>query len=65
MDNTSQTTATRQSSPKLATSLAAEDIERLRPLRYEKRVARNRVIFLVVVLTVFLVGLLIVIARRH
>ena len=41
------------SNPKLVNYLAAGSIQGLRPLRYEKRVARNR--FLVLVLVLFLV----------
>ncbi len=43
--------------PKLVSYLAAGGIQGLRPLRYEKRVARNRVIFLVIILFVILFGL--------
>jgi hypothetical protein len=38
------------SNPKLVTYLAAGSIKGLRPLRYEKRIARNRVIALFIVL---------------
>ena len=44
--------------------LAAGSIQGLRPLRYEKRVARNRFIFLVVVLVLVLWGILAVIFKR-
>jgi len=44
------------SNPKLVNYLAAGSIQGLRPLRYEKRVARNRFIFLVVVLLLVLWG---------
>ena len=44
--------------PKLLHYLAAGGIQGLRPLRYEKRVARNRFIALVVVLFVVLLGLI-------
>ena len=44
--------------PKLVSYLAAGGIQGLRPLRYEKRVARNRFIALVVVLLFVLLGLL-------
>ncbi len=43
--------------PKLVSYLAAGGIQGLRPLRYEKRVARNRVIFLIIILFVILFGL--------
>ena len=46
------------SNPKLVNYLAAGSIQGLRPLRYEKRVARNRFIFLVVVLVLALWGIL-------
>ncbi len=38
--------------------LAAGGIQGLRPLRYEKRVARNRFIFFVTILTLVLLGML-------
>jgi hypothetical protein len=44
--------------PKLVSYLAAGGIQGLRPLRYEKRVARNRFIALAVVLFAILLGLL-------
>jgi len=46
------------SNPKLVNYLAAGSIQGLRPLRYEKRVARNRFVFLVVVLVLALWGIL-------
>ncbi len=49
--------------PKLVSYLAAGGIQGLRPLRYEKRVARNRFIALVVVLFLILLGL--IAAFRH
>jgi len=52
------------SNPKLVNYLAAGSIQGLRPLRYEKRVARNRFIFLVVVFLLLLWGILTVIFRR-
>ena len=52
------------SNPKLVNYLAAGSIQGLRPLRYEKRVARNRFIFLVVVLLLMLWGILAVIFHR-
>ena len=45
------------SNPKLVNYLAAGSIQGLRPLRYEKRVARNRTILLVIVLIVVLTGI--------
>ena len=46
--------------PKLVNYLAAGGIQGLRPLRYEKRVARNRFIAFVTVLFLLLLGTLIV-----
>ena len=45
------------SNPKLINYLAAGSLQGLRPLRYEKRVARNRLILLVLVLIVVLTGI--------
>lgn len=45
------------SNPRLVNYLAAGGVQGLRPLRYEKRVARNRFIWLVIVVTVLLFGL--------
>jgi hypothetical protein len=52
------------SNPKLVNYLAAGSIQGLRPLRYEKRVARNRFIVLVVVLLALLWGIFTVFVRR-
>ena len=46
------------SNPKLINYLAAGSIKGLRPLRYERRVARNRVIALTVLLVVVLWGVI-------
>lgn len=46
--------------PRLVSYLAAGGIQGLRPLRYEKRVARNRFIFFVVILFLALLGTLLV-----
>jgi hypothetical protein len=46
--------------PKLVSYLAAGGIQGLRPLRYEKRVARNRFIFFVAILFLALLGTLLV-----
>ncbi len=51
--------------PKLINYLAAGNMQGLRPLRYEKRVARNRFIALTLVLVVVLFGLFCFLARRH
>lgn len=53
------------SNPKLVNYLAAGSIQGLRPLRYEKRVARNRFIFLVIVLFLVLVGIVSVYLRQR
>jgi len=51
--------------PKLVNYLAAGGIQGLRPLRYEKRVARNRFIVLVIVLFLVLVGLISAFVRHR
>jgi hypothetical protein len=51
--------------PKLINYLAAGNIQGLRPLRYEKRVARNRFIALTVVFVVVLFGIFYFLVRRH
>lgn len=50
--------------PKLVNYLAAGSIQGLRPLRYEKRVARNRFIFLVLILLVVLLGIISLFIKR-
>lgn len=50
--------------PKLVSYLAAGGIQGLRPMRHEKRVARNRFIVLVTVLFLALLGI-ILLFRRH
>jgi len=45
--------------------LAAGGVHGLRPMRYEKRVARNRFILLVVVLFLILLGVISVFVRNH
>ena len=50
--------------PKLISYLAAGSIQGLRPMRYEKRVARNRVLILAVILVFVLWGTLAVILKR-
>jgi hypothetical protein len=52
------------SNPKLVNYLAAGSIQGLRPLRYERRVARNRFIVLVVVLALILWGILALLLKR-
>ena len=51
--------------PRLVNYLAAGGVHGLRPLRYEKRVARNRFIALVIVIVVVLLGLLPFFLRSH
>jgi hypothetical protein len=51
--------------PKLINYLAAGNIQGLRPLRYEKRVARNRFIALTSVFVVVLFGIFYFLVRRH
>jgi hypothetical protein len=51
--------------PKLVSYLAAGGIQGLRPMRYEKRVARNRFIVLFVFLFLMLVGIITVFVRNH
>jgi hypothetical protein len=46
------------SNHKLLTLLAAGNVQGLRPLRYEKRIARNRLIFWVIILLLLLWGIL-------
>jgi hypothetical protein len=51
--------------PKLVSYLAAGGLQGLRPLRYEKRVARNRLILFVIMLICALVGLAYVFVAHH
>jgi hypothetical protein len=46
------------SNPKLINYLAAGSIKGLRPMRYEKRVARNRVIAMTIILVVVVWGVI-------
>jgi hypothetical protein len=50
--------------PKLVSYLAAGSIKGLRPLRYEKRVARNRFVVLFILLLLVLYGIVAVFYRR-
>jgi len=52
------------SNPKLVNYLAAGSIQGLRPLRYEKRIARNRFIALASILVVILWGILALLIKR-
>ena len=51
--------------PKLVSYLAAGGIQGLRPLRYEKRVARNRFIFFVIFLVLILLGISVVFLKHQ
>jgi len=53
------------SNPKLVSYLAAGGIQGMRPLRREKRIARNRFLGFVVLLVLALLGLLAVFVRGH
>ncbi len=53
------------SNPTLVNYLAAGSVQGLRPLRYEKRVARNRVLFFSVILSLVLLGLLAYFIRHN
>ena len=52
------------SNPKLVNYLAAGSIQGLRPLRYERRVARNRFIVLAVIFVLILWGILALLLKR-
>lgn len=51
--------------PRLVNYLAAGGVHGLRPLRYEKRVARNRLVGLVVFLFFILLGIILFFYRSH
>jgi hypothetical protein len=51
--------------PRLVNYLAAGSIQGLRPMRYEKRVARNRFLGLFIVVLLILIGIIAAIIRRH
>ena len=51
--------------PRLVAYLAAGGVHGLRPMRYEKRVARNRFIVLAIVLLIVLLGVLSVVMHHH
>jgi len=53
------------SNPRLVNYLAAGGVHGLRPMRYEKRVARNRFILLVVVLFLILLGVISIFVKNH
>jgi len=52
------------SNPRLVNYLAHGGVQGLRPMRYEKRVARNRFILLVIVLFLILLGVISVVMKR-
>jgi hypothetical protein len=51
--------------PKLVNYLAAGSIQGLRPLRYEKRVARNRFVALAILFLLAVLGILFALEHRH
>jgi cell division protein FtsB len=51
--------------PRLVNYLAAGGVHGLRPMRYEKRVARNRFIALVIVLFLILLGIISMFLKSH
>jgi hypothetical protein len=51
--------------PRLVTYLAAGGVRGLRPLRYEKRIARRRFVVLVAILLVILLGILYTFLHNH
>ena len=53
------------SNPKLVSYLAAGSIQGLRPLRYEKRVARNRALLFIAALVLALWGLVAIFLRSR
>lgn len=53
------------SNPRLINYLAAGGVQGLRPLRYEKRVARNRFIWLVIIVAFVLFGLFYIVLGRR
>ena len=53
------------SNPRLVNYLAAGGVHGLRPLRYEKRVARNRFIWFVIIISIVLFGSFYVLVPRH
>lgn len=53
------------SNPRLVSYLAAGGVQGLRPLRYERRVARNRVLLLTVILLVIMLGTLYLFLKEH
>jgi len=55
----------RTTNPRLVNYLAAGGVQGLRPLRYEKRVARNRFILLVIVLFAILLGIISLVVKYH
>jgi hypothetical protein len=58
-------TGSASSNPKLVNYLAAGNVQGLRPLRYEKRVARNRFLALTLVFVAVLFGIFYFLAQRR
>ena len=57
--------STPAANPKLVSYLAAGSIQGLRPLRYEKRVARNRCVALAILLLLAFLGIFYALEHRH
>jgi hypothetical protein len=51
--------------PRFVTYLAAGSVQGLRPLRYEKRVARNRFLFVVAIILAILIGAFLYMFNHH
>jgi hypothetical protein len=51
--------------PRLVNYLAAGNVHGLRPMRYEKRVARNRFVLLVIVLILISLGIISMLVKTH
>ena len=51
--------------PKLVNYLAAGSVQGLRPMRYEKRVARNRFLFIFAGVLALLIGLVVALAHNY
>jgi len=57
--------STPAANPKLVSYLAAGSIQGLRPLRYERRVARNRFLALAIILLLAFLGIFLALEHRH
>lgn len=53
------------SNPRLVNYLAAGGVQGLRPLRYEKRVARNRVLVFTIILLAIMAGTVLLFLKQH